>query len=274
LKKQLIIAASGLALVFLLFIFGKTSEPPKPSVSNLAENIHSFDIDTFIINRKAGLSSLAILKLDSLDKLPAGLAKSSALAAFWRDSAKVYEPFLFYEGEAAKLDNSEKNLNFAAQLFLEALRAEPDRAKQEWETAQAIDLFQRAINVNPQNDDLRLGLGSCYIFGYSRSADPQQTLKGIQEILTVSRKDSNNMKAQLLLGVGGMVSGQYDKALIRFNRVVKQQPNNLEAIAYMADAYAATGNKAEAIKWYNISKRLANNPHYSEEADKRIKSLQ
>lgn len=273
-KKQLIIAASGLTLIILLFTFGKTSEPSKPSPAATAEHSHSFDIDTFIRKQEKLLPVSALTKLDSIKQQTTGIAKFIALATFWKDSTKVYEPFLFYHSEAAKLDNSEKKLNFAAQLFLETLRAELDEAKQEWETAQAIDLFQRAINLDPQNDDLRLGLGSCYIYGYSRSTNPEQTLKGIQEILTVARKDSNNMKAQFLLGVGDMVSGQYDKALNRFIRVVNEQPTNLEAIAYLADAYVATGNKEEAIKWYTISKRLANNPHYSEEVDKRIKSLQ
>jgi tetratricopeptide (TPR) repeat protein len=77
----------------------------------------------------------------------------------------------------------------------------------------------------------------------------------------------------VVLGVGGLVSGQFDKALERFQKVVNKEPGNLEAIAYLADTYAAKGNKAEAIKWYTLSKRLANNPHYTEEVDKRIQSL-
>ncbi|MEY2917206.1 MAG: hypothetical protein RIS73_920, partial [Bacteroidota bacterium] len=45
-------------------------------------------------------------------------------------------------------------------------------------------------------------------------------------------------------------------------------------IAFLADAYAAKGDKKEAIKWYTISKRLVNDPHYSQEVDERIKGLQ
>ena len=101
----------------------------------------------------------------------------------------------------------------------------------------------------------------------------EETMKGIQQLLSVARKDSNNMKAQLMLGVGGYISGQYDKAVERLLKVVKAQPDNLEAIAFLADAYAAKGNRDEAIKWYQISKRLANDPHYSKEVDERIKSL-
>ena len=81
------------------------------------------------------------------------------------------------------------------------------------------------------------------------------------------------MKAQMMLGVGGYVSGQYDKAVERLLKVVKAQPDNLEAIAFLADSYAAKGDKNEAVKWYLVSKRLANDPHYSKEVDDRIKSL-
>jgi Tfp pilus assembly protein PilF len=81
------------------------------------------------------------------------------------------------------------------------------------------------------------------------------------------------MKAQMMLGVGGYVSGQYDKAIERLQKVVTAQPDNLEAIAFLADTYAAKGDKENAVKWYLISKRLANDPHYSQEVDERIKSL-
>jgi tetratricopeptide (TPR) repeat protein len=81
------------------------------------------------------------------------------------------------------------------------------------------------------------------------------------------------MKAQFVLGVGGMVSGQYDKAVERFLKVVEREPNNLEAIAYLADTYAALGKKEEAIKWYNVSIKLADNPHYTEEVNARIRQL-
>ena len=120
---------------------------------------------------------------------------------------------------------------------------------------------------------MKVGLGSCYILGKGRVGGPEETMKGIQQLLSVVRKDSNNMKAQMMLGVGGLVSGQYDKALERLQKVVKAQPDNLEAVSYLAEAYIATGNNAEAIKWYTISKRLVNDPHYSQEVDERIKTL-
>ncbi|MBP9098031.1 MAG: tetratricopeptide repeat protein [Ferruginibacter sp.] len=280
-KKQFILAGAGIIAITLLFFFGRTTEKKSP-ITNVESvlNTQTFDIQRFIESSKQNLTPAQVLIVTKLENgisrgdVPAQqLQAYNSLANFWKDTAKLFEPYLFYVSKAAKLDNSEKSLTFAAQIFLEALRGEQDNSKLDWETSEAISLFENAIKLNPENDDLRIGLGSCYIYGKGRSGNPEQTMKGIQELLGVARRDSNNMKAQVVLGVGGLVSGQFDKALERFQKVVNKEPGNLEAIAYLADTYAAKGNKAEAIKWYTLSKRLANNPHYTEEVDKRIQSL-
>jgi len=242
------------------------------------QKTQSFDIENFISKEK---NNLSISQLNFLSKIEDSLTSSSnkintykSLAAFWKDSIHLFEPFAYYTEAASKLDNSEKSLTFAAQIFLEGLRGEDDLAKVEWESGEAISLYEKALTLNPENDNLKIELASCYIYGKGRSGDPQETMKGIQQLLSVVRKDSTNMKAQMVLGVGGYVSGQYDKAIARLNKVVTAQPDNFEATAFLADTYAAQGNKEEAIKWYNVSKRLSNNPDYNNEVDKRIKTLQ
>ncbi len=279
-KKQLIISLSGLALVILLFKFGSTTAPKSKVEAPVTNASKSFDILKFITEEKKRLSPSQIVNLGKLENsVTRGdvnsqlITANTQLANFWKDTVKSFEPYVYYLSEAAKLDKSEKNLTFAAQLILDNLRAEQDEAKLNWKTTQAIDLFEKAIELYPNNDDLKVGLGSCYVFGKGRVGGPSETMKGIQQLLSVVRKDSNNMKAQMMLGVGGFVSGQYDKAIERLNKVVIAQPENIEAIAFLADTYAAKGNKTEAIKWYTISKRLVNNPHYSQEVDERIKTL-
>ena len=195
------------------------------------------------------------------------------MASFWNDSLHQHELHNFYTSQSAKLVNSEKNLTFAAQLMLADLRNESDPAKRGWKAEQAIELFEKAIALNPENESLQVGLGSCYVFGKGMAGDPQQTMKGIQQLLQVVRKDSMNMQAQLVLGIGGVISNQYGKAVDRLLTVLKNEPGNLEAISWLADAYAGKGDKANALKWYGISKRMVNNPAYSKEVDERIKML-
>ena len=38
-------------------------------------------------------------------------------------------------------------------------------------------------------------------------------------------------------------------------------------------AYAEKGDKQNAVKWYEVSKRMVNDPKYSKEVDARIKQL-
>lgn len=279
-KKQLIFAGIGLVLIVLLFIFGSTIAPKKENTVSTPPTTNTFNINAFIEDEKTHLSpsqSITIGKLENSvsrgDVSAQQIIAYTQLANFWKDSVKSFEPYAYYLSEAVKLDKSEKNLTFAAQLILENLRGEQDEAKLAWKSELAISLFEMAIELYPLNEDLKVGLGSCYVFGKGRFGGPEQTMKGIQQLLAVVHKDSTNMKAQLMLGVGGYVSGQYNKAIDRLLKVVDAQPENMEAVAFLADTYAAKGDKAEAIKWYLISKRMVNNPHYSKEVDERIKLL-
>lgn len=279
-KKQVLIAGAGVLIVALLFLLGKTTTDRKnvPEISK--KKVELFDIQSFIIQKRQTLSPTQINIISRLEqdfncqKPELQIIAYNNAAAFWKDSIGSPEIYMYYIGESSKLDNSEKNLTFAAQLYLNSLRDEQNEAKLDWESSEAISLFEKAIALNPNNDDLKVGLGSCYVFGKGRNGNPQETMKGIQELLGVVRKDSLNMKAQLVLGIGGYVSGQYDKAIVRFIKVIEKEPGNVEAIVFLADTYAAQGNKAEAIKWYNISKRFVNDPDYSKEVDNRVKLLQ
>jgi tetratricopeptide (TPR) repeat protein len=282
LKKQFILIGAGLLTVFILFFFGRTISNKKTVLAKEKGNTtqKTFNIQEFISQEKAKLSPDKIAFLSKVENIASRgdvlfqqIKANETLANFWKDTAKLYEPYAFYTSSASKLVNSEKNLTFAARIFLENLRGEKDEAKLNWQTNEAIDLFERAIKLNPNNDDLRIGLGSAYIYGKGRNGNAAETMQGILELVNVVKKDSTNMRAQLMVGVGGLVSGQFDKAIVRLQKVVTAQPDNAEAVAYLADAYAGIGNKAEAIKWYTVSKRLINDPHYTEEVDARIKTL-
>ncbi len=247
-------------------------------MSSAPKEVLNFDIQSFIKEQAVPVTIKNRLKLidDSLNSTTELSQKIKLLhtaADLWKDSLKKFEGYAFYSGEAAKLDNSEKNLTFAAQLFLSGLRTEEDAAKLNWESSEAIQLFEKAIALNPENDDLKIDLASCYIYGKGRNGDPQQTMKGILSLLDVVRRDSSNMKAQLVLGVGGYVSGQYDKAIGRLTKVILNEPGNIEAMAFLADTYAAKGDKPNAIKCYNILKKMVNDPDYTKEIDERIGSL-
>ena len=279
LKTQFYLTIAGIALLCGLFFF-VSLETTKSDFPHNETTQTSLNITDFI--QKAKLK-LPAAQLENLSKLENNISRGdirsqkvqqySGLADFWKDSAKGFLPYFYYLSEAAKLDNSEKNLTFAARLILDSMRNEEVVATKSWEAETAASLFERALLLDSANDDLRVGLGSCYVYGKGMIGDATETMKGIQQLLQVVRKDSTNMKAQMVLGIGGVISRQYSKAIDRLIKVVTTQPNNLEAISWLADGYASAGNKTEAIKWYEYSKKLVNNSGYSKEVDGRIKAI-
>lgn len=269
-------------LLVVLYVFGETIPPRKNDVKPVAaaeQETPSFDIKNELLSAKIKLSAARQGHLNSLENsVVRGDVKNQQvhayhqLATFWKDSVPSLEPYAYYMAEASKLENSEKSLTFAAQIFLDNLRGASDPGLKTWMASQAKDLFQRSLQLNPSNDSAKIGLGSAFIFG-SPAENPQELMKGIQQILEVARKDSTNMYAQLMLGIGGVVSGQFDKAIERLLKVTSFQPGNLEAVLTLAEAYERTGDNKNALKWYNTSKNLIANPEVIKEIDIRINSL-
>ncbi len=289
-KQQFLLVAGATALLIVSFFFGRTIPNPKSGITKESTAAHSdgdghdhssgFSIDTVLAanmrqlnaGQQAYLTSLrsAVVRGDVKDQQ---IHVYHQLASFWKDSVASAPLYIYYTAEASKLENSKKSLTFAARLFLENLRGAEDPGTKNWMAGEGKKLFEKVLALDPADDSAKVGLGGCYIFG-SVSGDPQEVMKGIQQILEVSKRDSTNMYAQLMLGVGGVVSNQLDKAIDRLERVVRNEPANLEAILTLAEAYERHGEKANAVKWYNNSKQYLVNPEILKIIDERIKSLQ
>jgi tetratricopeptide (TPR) repeat protein len=282
-KQQLVLVFAGILLVAILFLFGKRTNSRKSSISS-TEQKHEADkqLDTKDI-LAAAESKLDSSRLSYVNRVKNAVVRGDVknqqlaayrqLASFWRDSVNdAFLPAAYYIGESAKLENSEKSLTFAAQLFLNNLQGQHPVLRT-WMANQAKSLFERALELNPQNDSARIGLGGAYIFGGS-AENPQELMQGIQQILQIARKDSTNMYAQFMLGLGGIESKQFDKAIERLTRVVRNEPGNLEATLALAEAYEQSGQKSEAVRWYETGKKLVVNQGFAREIDQRIKSLQ
>ncbi len=283
-QQQTILIAIGVILIAGIYFIGNI-EPPKKAVAaethgpNDGHNHSAIDINTVLTDYRQKLNPSQQAYLTGLESaVVRGDVKAQQiqvykqLAGFWKDSANAFLPYAWYMGEAAKLENSEKSLTFAARLFLEDLRGLQDLALKSWEADQSKMLFEKALAINPNNDSAKIGLGSTFIFGAS-AAEPQGVMQGIQQILEVARKDSNNMYAQLMLGIGGITSGQYDKAIERLTKVVTKQPSNLEAVFMLAEAFERKGDNASAIKWYEAGKKEIPNAAVQKEIDARIEML-
>lgn len=276
-KQQFILAGGGLILLLLLFFLGNTVPPvnsSKPGEST-QKNPPSGAVDV-LGTAKSNLKPAQSEKITQLENaVVRGNVKDqqirvyNQLAHYWQDTLHRPDIATYYLGEAAKLENSEKSLNFAARLMLNQVMAGTEQNELTWLATNAKALYEQSLKVNPNNDSIKIELGALYLFG-NISAMP---MEGILKIKEVADKDSTNMYAQLMLGLGDIRSQQYDKGIERLEKVVQHEPANLQALFNLAETYERKGDKENAIKWYRQVENYVTVPDAKKEIEERINSL-
>lgn len=231
----------------------------------------SFDSLLAVANKK--LPQHASDDIRFIERELADIKDSAAMAPVYTRLAQQWQQHkqlpiaAYYYAKSAKLENSEKNLNFAGQFFLELLQQERSESVRMWEAEQAIACFQRSLEINPNNDTTKLALAASYIEGVG------ETMQGVQMLLSITREKPDNIPANLMLGRLSVQSGQFDKAIQRFETVVKQEPENREALYFMAEAYKGKGDKQKAIALFEQTKKVVNSPEFSKDIDQYINSF-
>lgn len=283
-RPQLITLSIAILLVIVLFaatqnnLFGERKI--KQQTTKIPSHNDGFSTDSILYYAKQNLPQAQVARLAQLensitrgDVAEQKLHLMHQLAAYWADSARAFTPmawypYAWYTAEAARLENSENSLSFAAHLFLGALSNEEAHNVKHWDADQAKDLFERSLKLNPDNDSAKIGLGATILYG---GLDAPMT--GISMIREVVEKDSTNVFAQLTLGEASLLSGQLDKAVERFKKIVRLQPDNLKASLLLADTYEKMDKKEEAVLWYKSSLPYINNQEIKTEVEKRIAQL-
>lgn len=82
----------------------------------------------------------------------------------------------------------------------------------------------------------------------SGSGQPMQAIGLLREVIQV---DSNHIGANYWLGEFSIMSGQYEKAIERFNKITRLQPDNVEFCIKQAQAYDGAGQTAKGVEVLN-----------------------
>lgn len=272
----------AVALIAALY-WGVNTVPPKNQVAApKAETAAAQDdhmaaepasVDSILNAGRAALHDHAITDIDGLLKQSESEGNTSKKADIYKQVAEIWlehkQPAqaAYYYTEAAKLDNSEKSLNFAARLNSDLLRSAESASVRAWAAQQAIASYEQLLKLNPDNDTVKMGLAAVYIDG------TPQPMQGIQLLLGITREEPDHIPANLMLGQLSIRSGQMDKAQERFEKVLSIERENTEALYFLAEVYKSKGNKQKAIELLEECKRIIDNPQFSKEIDEYINSF-
>lgn len=279
-KQQLFVVGGGIILFSVIYFLGNTIPPKRPAAPEaMATHPHKTLTTEDVLS--VAKSKLPPDQQQTLAQLENSVVRGDIQAQQIKTYNQLSDQWLndyhrsdigaYYAGLAGDLEKSEKKLTFAAHLLLNnVMLGDSEPEMQTWMAENAKQFFDKALVINPSNDSSRIGRGACYMFG-NISDNPMQ---GILPVREIAEKNPENIYAQMILGMGGIKSGQYDNAVKRFTHILQLQPDNLEAALNLAETYDRMGDKPNAVKWYKTVKDKIAIPEAKKEIEERINNMQ
>lgn len=191
------------------------------------------------------------------------------LAQFW-DRAQYVEVAALYYRELAQNDSTLAQWQQAAQKLGVAFRISNDTTLRQFLVENALSAQQNVVNFDTTQTQPKIELASTYIDGY---IGQPQVMNGVLMLLDITKKQPDNVPANLLLGRMAIVSGQFDKAIQRLERVVTLQPDNPEAYYMLGEAYLQSGNKEKAVEMWQKCKKLVKSANFAAQLQKDIDKI-
>jgi tetratricopeptide (TPR) repeat protein len=255
-KAQIIIIAVLLSLVGILVYLNfksshsdlKTEFTPESSVV-----VRSFDFDAYLASIKDSVppQTWEVLSAE-IQKADSANARLFVIADLGRLFDSLGFPLIgahFYAKVASKINDENSWFNTGLKFYEFAAMCE-DTSMQIYASKEAIVAFEKVIALNDNNIEAKNALAICYI------QNDLDIMKGVQLLKDVTKRDSNNIEANYTLGMLSIRSGQSDKAVARFETLVKLQPMNPEFHYYLGEAFGQMGKKKEAIRSFETFKTL------------------
>lgn len=206
-----------------------------------------------------------IIILSDVDQI---LAKYDSLIAL--SKKKNIPPLVAkYTEKQAEFVPTEINWMLTGDNYFKAFRLTKGVSK--FLVSKSIDSYNKVLELNPENLDAQTAIGVAYVEGASQLG--VMPMKGIGIIKEVLNKDSKNVNALTNLGYFAIQSGQYEKAIERFETVLSIDPNNAEAYIYLTDVYLSQEDIENGIKTLEKYKSLVKDPLVKQQVDDYIKEI-
>jgi len=174
-----------------------------------------------------------------------------------------------YTEKKAQSVSTETNWMLAGDRYFKAFRLSKNQSKSLID--KAISSYEMVLELNQSNLDAQTAIGVAYVEGASVLGE--MPMKGIGILKEVLNKDPENINALTNLGYFAIQSGQFEKAIERFNKVLSIEPKNAEAFLYLTDAYLSQGDEKKGLETLRRYKSLLDDPHLISQVDQYIEEI-
>lgn len=257
-KNQWLAAGATAVLAIGIYLFAGTTKPKgaeMPGMQTAArETQPEYDFSAYLSKVNAALDKDTAALVNALQSA----AKFSELAAVYhRKGESIAEAF--YLEKSARAARDPKALLHAGELYSATAGISQNNDLTAFLKTKAVETLSTVVEWDSTNTDNRILLATAYL---DQGSEP---MKGVGMLLEIVRKDSNNADAQLMLGKFGLVSGQFQKAIARLEKVVYLRPRDQDALFLLATAYQENGEKQKALDALYKCEKLVTKPELKKE---------
>lgn len=269
-RNQIIVVSFCALLGLGIYLFADTKKPKKQTETAQdgghampQQKPETLDIEAYINEVNTKITDAAVK--EKINKLAAAGQYKELISEY----QKLDKPLAiaFYTVKLAEKENTAATYVSAGDFNAMLMQTAPDEKARVFLSENTLNCYQKAVELDSTNTENKLRLASAYM---ENGSAPMQ---GVSILLDIVKKDSTNIDALLMLGRFGIISGQYDKAIARLEKILYLRPQNSEALLLMAEAYNAQGNKTKAIELLERCKKTVSNPETKAEIEKYIKSI-
>ena len=267
---QWIVIAGCAVLLLGIYLFADTKKivvekagGPMASRDKAKKEEAEFDWDGYMKKVKANISNRDSLNLiESFEKK----ADLPALVDIYHKRGESIVEAYYAEQLASQKKDAKLSVK-SGDLFAETSTMTNDEAMHRFLIDKAVECYKNSVDWGDSGIDNRIKLATAYM---DQGTAPMQ---GVGILLSIVSKDPNNADAQLLLGKFGIVSRQYDKAIVRLEKVVSLRPQKYDVLILLAQAYEGKGDKDKAVQALEKCAKMVDKPELKKEIDDYIKKL-
>lgn len=269
-KTQIGLVITTLVLFVLLFLAPKThSDKNSESKEMISMNQNSSTIKSFLEIAVSALKSDEKSAYELLEKTASQSKIDTSFVSvvhYWDEQKRPDLASYFVEKIADRVNNSDGYLK-AGDRYYYSVRFIKNNTEVESLYQSAIRCYKKSIELNPKNTEAKIQLAACYV------EDGKDPMKGITLLKEIEKTDSTNVKLQLTFAFFSVKSGQIDKAIKRFNKVLEIDPLFIEAYLHLADSYEQQGDKNKTIEMLTKYASLTEDAMAKQEVLKYIEQL-
>ncbi len=269
---KIVLSGGALVLFVLLFIAPKVVSSKKsendqsgmrPKVDlNLNVTVQMY-LDMSVKSLDPSLKSKAAEFTNASNKT---LVYFDSLTQFW-DKLKRPDLASYFLEQKANKTKVASDWFTAGNRYYYSVQFTNDETERPLLFQSAIRCFKNGLKLDPTNTDSKIMMASCYVEG------TEAPMEGISLLKEVEKKDSNNVKLQLTFAFFSVKSGQVDKAITRFNKVLSLDSTYIEAYLHLADIYEQQNKLDKTIEALKKYASKTNDPTSKVEVEKYIKQL-